>query len=226
LCVLISGSRQTIFLAAVAVFGALVASVILGSGRAMVSILALCLLMPVVGAVTYFISPVEYDTVTQRLTGEREAADAQNRILGGFYAFLTEPRFSLIGAGIGMGVDASHVGDVNTYNFTYALSEGDTARNVMELGTPVGLTYLACRFMFLFGMSLVAIRIVRSGSSPHVLPLAFMLFAQAWNGDMTRAATMTSSQVMIGYAFIMGVQIYPDFHTLELPASDFMTRSA
>jgi len=64
------------------------------------------------------------------------------------------------------------------------------------------------------------------GSSAHVLPLACMLFAQAWSADMTRAATMTSSQVMIGYAFIMGVQMYPDHHTLEVPASDFLTRSA
>jgi hypothetical protein len=116
-------------------------------------------------------------------------------------------------------VDASHVGNANTYNFTYDLSETDTIRNVMELGTPVGLGYLSVRFAFLFGMIFVSIKIVRTGSSPHVLPLSFTLFAQAWNGDMTRNATMTSTQVMIGYAFILGTQMYPDAHSSLAPYS-------
>ncbi len=225
LSALISGSRQTIYFCAVALMGALIASFILGSSRAFGAILGLCLALPLIAGVTYLISPVEYDTVKDRLFGERGKQDQQQRIMAQFTGFLWEPKFSLIGAGVGMGVDASHVGDVNTYNYTYDLSEGDTSRNVMELGTPIGLVYLLFRFSFLLGMFFVAVKIVRSGSSPHVLPLSCMLFAQAWNADMTRAATMTSSQVMIGYAFILGVQIYPDQTSLEAPASEFHTRS-
>lgn len=226
LSVLISGSRQTIFLAAIAIVGALVASILLGSSRAIVAILGFCLALPAAAGATYLISPNEFDAVLERLTGEHYTSNTKDRVLNGFTDFITLPQFSFIGAGIGVGVDAAHVGDVNAYKYTYDLSEGDTARNVMELGTPVGMTYLLFRFSFLLGMVVLSIRIVRSGSSPHVLPLAFVLFAQATNGDMTRNATMTSSQIMIGYAFIMGVQLYPDRVTLDDSGYDFSMRSA
>jgi hypothetical protein len=223
--ILISGSRQTIYLAAIVLIGALMAAIILGSTRAVIAIMGVFLLVPLAGGLTYVVSPVEFDTVRERLLGERGAQDQHERLINTFTDFITLPKFTLVGAGIGLGVDASHVGNVNSYNFTYELSEGDVARNVMELGTPVGLSYIAFRFFFLAGMIFVAMGIVRSGSSPHVLPLACMLFAQGW-ADMTRAATMTSTQVMIGYSFIMGVQMYPDLYTLETPPSDFSMRSA
>jgi hypothetical protein len=45
--------------------------------------------------------------------------------------------------------------------------------------------------------------------------------------DLTRAATMTASQVMVGYAFILGVYYYPDAKTsLGFEADDSLTRSA
>jgi len=215
ICCLASGSRQTIFLTAASLLGAFLASIVLGSGRAIMAIGGIFLLLPIAAGATYLISPVEFNTVNERLTGERGASDSQQRILGSFYSWLTEPPFSLIGAGIGLGVDASHAGSSNSYLYTYNLSEADTTRNVMELGTPVGLFYLMLRFGFLLGMILLSIKIVRSGSAPHVLPLAFILCAQAL-ADLTRAATMTSTQVMVGYAFILGVQLYPDQNNLQL----------
>jgi hypothetical protein len=212
-CCLVSGSRQTIFLTGAALFGAFLAAIILRSPRALVAIGGIFLLVPIAGAFTYVVSPVEFNTVAERLTGERGAADSQNRILGNFYQFLTVPKFSLVGAGIGLGVDAAHFGSANAYTFTYDLAEGDTIRNVMELGTPVGYFYLMLRFGLIIGVILLSIRIVSSGSAPHVLPLSFILFAQTL-ADWTRAATMTSTQVMIGYAFILGVQLYPDSSSL------------
>jgi hypothetical protein len=211
---LISGSRSIVLLVVIALLGALLAAAILGSGRAIAAIIGFCLLLPVAGAATYFISPIEFNTVRERLTGERGSAESQGRVLNIFYTFITVPEFSLIGAGIGMGVDASHFGNANAYNFTYDLSEQDIVRNVMELGTPVGLTYVFLRIGFLFGVFLLAVRIVRTGTSPHVLPLSFILFAQGMQ-DFTRAATMTSTQVMIGCVFILGAYIYPDQHSLQ-----------
>ena len=214
ICCLVSGSRQTIFLTATALLGALIAAFVLRSGRALLVIGGVLFLLPIAAAATYVISPVEFNTVNERLTGERGASDSQQRILGSFYSWLTEPPFSLIGAGVGLGVDASHAGSANSYTYTYDLSEADTTRNVMELGTPVGLFYLTIRFGFLLSMILLSIKIVRSGSAPHVLPLAFILCAQGL-AEMTRAATMTSTQVMVGYAFILGVRLYPDMKSLE-----------
>jgi len=177
-------------------------------------------------AATYVISPTEYSVVMDRLTGESGKADIKGRLADGLIGWATEPQFSLIGAGIGMGVDASHVGNADTYNFTYNLSEADTIRTVMELGTPVGLFYMLSRIALLTGMLILAVRVTRSGSSPHVIPLAVCLFAQAYQGDLTRAATMTASQVMVGYAFILSAHYYPDNATsLEFPAGDSFTRS-
>jgi hypothetical protein len=125
-----------------------------------------------------------------------------------------------------MGVDAAHVGSSDTYNFTYVLSEQDTVRNVMELGTPVGLLYVLTRIAFIYGMIFLSIRIVRAGSSPHVLPLSFILLGQTYS-DLTRAATMTASQVMVGYAFILGAYYYPDTITSpDYAAGDSLTRFA
>jgi hypothetical protein len=226
ICCLVSGSRQTIFLTAAALLGALMAAFVLRSGRALLVIGGVLFLLPLAAVSTYIISPVEFDTVNERLTGERGSADAQNRIVSNFYVFLTEPKFSLIGAGIGQGVDASHFGNTNTYNFTYDLSEGDQTRNVMELGTPVGYFYLLMRIGFLLGMIPVSVKIARSGTAPHVLPLAMILFAQAFAADLTRAATMTSTQVMVGYAFILGARLYPDRAALDGSTSDLMATPA
>jgi hypothetical protein len=219
---LISGSRTIILLVVIALLGALVAAIILGSGRAVAAIIGLCLVLPIAGAATYFISPVEFDTVRERLTGESGAQNSKARVLDVFYTFLLEPKFSLIGAGIGMGVDASHFGNAETYNFTYELSEQDVTRNVMELGTPLGISYVFLRIGFLFGMILLAVRIVRKGTSPHVLPLSFILFAQGMS-DLTRAATMTASQVMIGEAYILGAFMYADQYALQI--SGFVSAS-
>ena len=225
LCHLVSASRAAIVLAGLALAGALVAAIVLGSNRAILAIGGICVLLPVVGAMTFVISPAEFNVVVDRFTADNAKADLQDRIVTGLIGFATEPKFSLVGAGIGMGVDAAHVGNANTYNFTYELSEADTIRNVMELGTPVGLLYVLLRLFFLYGMIFVAIRIVRSGSSPHVLPLSFILLGQGY-ADLTRAATMTASQVMVGYAFILGALYHPDTEPeLQVTASDSLTRS-
>jgi len=227
LCHLVSASRSAIALAAMSILGALVAAIVLGSARAIMAIVGIFVLLPVAAGMTYVISPAEFNIVLERFTGERYVADNKNRLTDGLIGFATIPEFSVIGAGIGMGVDASHVGNEDTYNFTYTLSEGDTIRNVMELGTPVGLFYVLTRIVFLFSMVFLSVKIVRSGTAPHVLPLSFILLAQAYQGDLTRAATMTASQVMVGYAFILGAYYYPD-HTpsLEPSAGELSTRYA
>jgi len=225
ICHLVSGSRSAIALAGVAIFGAMVAAVVLGSGRALLAIAGICFLLPVTAGMTYLISPAEFNIVVERFTGESYVTDSKARLLENTIGFAVLPKFSLVGAGVGMGVDASHLGNTDTYNFTYALSEDDLTRTVMELGTPVGLVYALSRLGFLFGMIFFSIRIVRSGSSPHVLPLSFFLLVQGYQGDLTRAATMTGSQVMIGYAFILGAYYYPDNTSPEVAESISLTRS-
>lgn len=225
LCHLVAASRTAIVLAAIAVAGAMVGAVVLGSNRAIFAIGGILILLPVAAGATFVISPQEFNIVVQRFTGEDAKQNVTDRIEDTLIGFATTPKFSLIGAGIGMGVDAAHVGNTDTYNFTYELSELDTVRNVMELGTPVGLLYVLTRIAFVYGMIFLSIRLVRSGTSPHVLPLSFVLLAQNY-ADLTRSAAMTASQVMVGYAFILGAYYYPDAMTgLHFEADDSLTRS-
>jgi hypothetical protein len=58
-------------------------------------------------------------------------------------------------------------------------------------------------------MIVLAIRIVRSGSSPTFYPLSFIFSGQA-NADLPLATTMTCTHVMGDYDFILAVQLYPD----------------
>jgi len=226
LCHLVSASRSAILLGVSSILGAAVAAIVLGSNRAILAIGGIFLLLPVAAGMTYVISPAEFNVVVERFSGGNGKADLMDRFEQGLIGFATVPQFSLIGAGIGMGVDAAHVGNQDTYNFTYQLSEQDTIRNVMELGTPVGLLYVLTRMVFVFGMVLLSIWMVRNGSTPHVLPLSFLLLVQTYQ-DLTRAAAMTASQVMLGYAFILGVYYYPDAMTSLSPtADDSLTRSA
>jgi hypothetical protein len=225
LCHLVAASREAILMAAIAIVGAMVCAVVVGSNRAILAIIGVSILFPVLVEATYLISPTEFYVLVDRFTGEGKKQGLVERVEDSMIGFATTPQFSLIGAGIGMGVDAAHVGSSDTYNFTYQLSEQDTIRNVMELGSAVGLLYVLTRIIFIYGMIFLSIRLVRNGSSPHVLPLAFVLLGQTYQ-DLTRAATMTASQVMLGYAFILGVYYYPDAMTsLDSRAGDSLMRS-
>lgn len=218
LCHLVSASRLAIANAAVAVVGGLICAILIGSTRAISAILGILLLLPLVAGATYLISPAEANIIVERFTGKDYQQEGKNRIELSTIGFLTEPRFDLIGAGIGMGVDAAHAGSADAYRYTYQLSEEDSIRTVMELGTVVGLCYMTLRLGFLVGMIFVAIRIVRSGSSPHVLPLAVFLAVAGYTGDLTRNAAMTASQIMLSYAFILGAYLHPD-HEVDRDAA-------
>jgi hypothetical protein len=92
LCHLISGSRSAIALARASIFGA-----------------------------THLISPTEFNTVSERFTGARYQQDNQDRLLGGLIGFTTILKLDMLGAGLGMGVAAAHVGNEYTYCSTYDL---------------------------------------------------------------------------------------------------------
>ena len=225
ICHLISASRGAIALSVTAILGGIVAAFILRSYRALLMVGSLALLLPFGAIATYALSPNEFNIMTERFTRTNEDG-TKFRLHDGLIGFITIPEFSLVGAGVGMGVDAAHIGSVDSYNFTYELSENDIVRNVMELGTPVGYIFVLTRIGFLFGMVFFAIYLVRNGCSPHVLPMAFFLWAQTYVGDLTRNGTMTASQIMLGYSFILGVYYHPDNRETDYAAIDSPTRYA
>jgi hypothetical protein len=227
LCFLLSGSRAAIALAAVGVMGGVLASIVLGSTRAILSVLGIVFMLPIAGAAIYVISPEEFNIMVYRFTGEGSVEDNSNRLEDGTVGFLTKPKFSLIGQGIGIGTDAAHVGSVGGYDFTYTLSEYDLIRNVIELGTLVGVTYVMTRILFFIALIFLAIRLVRDGSSPHVLPVSFFLMAQTTQGDMTRNAAISGSMTVVSAAFILSAYYNPDnLSEPELEPDELTTRSA
>jgi hypothetical protein len=227
LCFLVSGSRTAVALAGMAVIGGMVAAVVLGSTRAILSIVGIVFLLPVGVVATYIISPDEYNIMVIRFTGEGAASDNADRLQDGMIGFITRPKFDPMGVGIGMGVDAAHVGSTDAYNFTYALSEYDMIRNVKELGSFVGMAYVLIRIFFFLMLIALAVRITGSGSSPHVLPLSFFLMAQSYQGDLTRNAAISGSMVMTGCAYILGAYYNPDNSSgPDFEAGELTTRSA
>lgn len=210
LCHLVSASRMAIAYAALAVVGGLICAIMVRSVRAITTITGILLLLPIVAGMTYLISPSEANIIITRFTGKGYQQEGIGRVEIAMFGFLTEPPFDLVGAGLGAGVDAAHAGSIDAYAYTYQLSEEDSVRTVMELGTVVGLFYIFVRVGFAFAMIFLAVRIVRSGSSPHVLPLAIFLGSATYLGDLTRSATMTATQVILGYSFILGAYFHPD----------------
>jgi hypothetical protein len=79
--------------------------------------------------------------------------------------------------------------------------------------------------LFLAGKAIIAIILVRKGSSPPVSPSSCTRFARAWC-DMIRSAPIASSEVIGGDSLIMAARLYLDRYCLETSTSDFPTRSA
>lgn len=206
---LISGSRENIVICAAAGGGVAVAAAVTGSMRAIAVIALAVFAAPFAVGMVYIVNPEEFNVMLERFTDKTNSNyQMHGRIGENLYGWIYEPDFTFIGAGVGMGIDAAHVGSVDAYNFTYGLAESDTVRNVMELGNPVGYLWVLTRMLFALGMIALAWRL--NAISPHCLPLAVMLFAQVvW--DMTRYATTSYTQVMLGYCFIFGAAIYPYF---------------
>ena len=220
LIALISGSRQNIMLCAAGAAGAFLVVAFTRSVRGILLVLLALLALPATGGLVYVLSPVEFTAIYTRFAESKANTnnDIGGRIGESFYGWIYEPGLSFIGAGIGQGVDAAHLGAADSNSFTYQLSEADTVRNVMELGTPIGWLWCILRFGMAFLMIGIAWRLIRI--SPHCLPLACMLFGQI-GADLTRNATMTFTQVMVGYCFILGARIFPDYYEHDSNEPDY-----
>ena len=99
-------------------------------------------------------------------------------------------------------------------------------RNMMEFHARASMSYMVVRILFLLGTVSLSTLMVSPGSSPHLPSLAFLPFTKTYLGDSTRGASMTSSPVMLGYAFLSGTYSYPHNTNFETAADDSLTRSA
>ena len=226
LAALVSAERTALGFLLVAVFGGILASVLLGATRPLLVMVMLIAMLPIGAGLTALISPDEYAAFNNRITNSDNIDDGKSRISNALVGFLVVD-FNPVGAGIGMGINAAHIGEAGGYDATYQLSEQDIIRTVMELGTFTGLIYAFVRIGFVVALILLAVSLVRRRCSPHVLPLAFVVFAQGYMGDMTRDGTMTTTQMMIGAAFILGVFYVPDnFPAIQDSNGKTMTRFA
>lgn len=226
LATLASAERTAIGLELVVLVGGAIAAALIGSSRPLLLFSSILVLIPIAVGVVALISPAEFTAIVTRTTDSDHVSDSKQRIADLAVGFL-QVDFDPMGAGLGVGVDAAHFGDDIGNLATYALSEDDLTRNVMELGTFTGLIYAFTRVGFFLGLIFLAASLVKKGNSPHVLPLALVLFSQAYFMDMTRNGTMTTTQLMLGCSFILGVFYYPDSVAPVVPAGgdEMMMRS-
>lgn len=219
----VSGERGAVGTAIIALTGLATVAVLLKNYRALLIIFVLPLAFPVAVGVSYLISPRMLNGFENRITNSHNVYRTQGRILNLMASFIP-PTTDPVGLGIGYGVDGSHVGEVGGYQFTYQLSETDLQRNYLELGVLAGLTYAAWRLFFCLGLILVSVRLAVENISPHALPLALIIFGQAYVGDWTRNATMTVTQDFLAAAFILGAFYFQDDYPADISSGKNFTK--
>lgn len=203
LATMVSGSRTAIFLAAAAFLGGIVAALLLRNWEMILRFAGIMLLLPVLLGVTYLISPGTVTGTLNRFSGEDTHREMGKRIIDMTVGFLVEPHYSLLGEGIGTGIQAAQVGSFNPYATN--LSEWDTIRGVQELGTYGGIALVLVRYFAAILVLLAGVRaqLQRPGFG-YALPLAMTAVPTLAIGDIWRTAPMVATQVFYCVALICG----------------------
>lgn len=204
---MVSGSRTAVFLAAGAFFGGVVAAFLLWNTKLLLRFAVVVLLMPVLGGLAYLLAPDAFSGNLNRFSHEDNQKEMSVRIAQMTVGFLIEPGFSVLGKGIGTGIQAASVGAMDPY--AIKLSEWDNIRGVQELGTFGGIAIVLTRYLATFLVIGAGIRaqLQRPGFA-YALPIAFTVAPTLAIGDMWRTAPMVATQVFYFIALICGAILF------------------
>ncbi len=206
---MVSGSRTAVLMAALAFLGGMAAVLFTRNYVLLLRFAGILLLIPAFGLVSYMLSPVSFEGNLNRFTSEGAEQDAGKRISGMTIGFLTAPSFSLLGKGIGYGIQAAHAGSVNAYIVT--LSEDEGSRTVQELGSVSGIALTLVRYsagVLLIFTGFRALQLPRGHRFPHAVPLAFSVVPTLMVGELVRSAPVMATQAYICIALICGAMLF------------------
>jgi hypothetical protein len=160
-------------------------------------------LLPVLAGLAYLVAPASLMGVANRFSGEQYQEEMATRVENMTVGFLTEPRFSLIGLGIGRGIQAAQAGSRDPYSVS--LSEWDTIRGVQELGSVTGIALVLARYGAAVLLFVLAARaLIDKPDLSFGLPLAFCTIPTLAIGDIWRVAPEIATQVYFCIAFVCG----------------------
>ena len=204
----VSGERTSLGLAAIIVIASMAAAVVLRAIRPMLITVGVLLLAPGIMLIAIQISPTMLRAFEARTTNSFNVQDSKRRIVYMLTGFIPQ-RYDPVGAGLGEGSNAAHVGEVDGYDATYSLDEQDLPRTVDELGTFSGSLYVLMRIGTAVGLLLLGMYLLVNQRYPHSLLLSVLVFVQFYLADMTRNSSMTATQELLAASFVLGVFYFP-----------------
>lgn len=200
-----SGSRTAIFLGAASFLGGMAAVLMTRNYALLVRFAAVLFVLPGLAGVAYVISPESFQGTLSRFSGEEAHTEMSSRVMEMTIGFFTEPKFNMLGEGIGNGIQAAHAGSTSAYATT--LSEYDTIRIVQEMGFVTGTLVVLLRYgagIALLIAGFRALGLPTGHSMPHAVPLAFTVVPTLMTGDIVRVAPMIAAQIFFCVALVYG----------------------
>ncbi len=204
---MVSGSRTAIVLAAAAFIGGAVAALLQRNQRLILRFAGIIFAMPLMAGLAYLLAPDAFTGNLNRLSHSENQTEMSVRVMQMTVGFLSEPGFSVLGKGIGTGIQAASVSSADPY--AVKLSEWDNIRGVQELGTFGGILLVLTRYLaalLVIGAGLRA-QMQRPGFA-YALPIAFTVAPTLAIGDMWRTAPMVATQVFYFMALICGAMLF------------------
>jgi hypothetical protein len=211
----VSGDRTSLGLAAIVLTVTMFAALTLRAFRPMLITGGVLLLLPGILLIATQISPTMLRAFEARTTNSRNVEDSKTRIYDMLTGFIPQ-RYDPIGAGLGEGSNAAHVGEINGYQATYSLDEMDLPRTIDELGTFVGSFYDMLRMGTGVGIVLLGMFLLVRRREPQPLLLSTLVFIDLYTGDLTRNSSMTATQTFLAASFVFGTLYFPHEDSAEV----------
>ncbi len=208
LSTIVSGSRSSLGVAAIVLVVAMFAGASMRAFRPMLITGGVLLLLPAVLLIATQLSPAMLRAFQARTTDSANVRETKGRIFDYLTGFIPQ-RFDPIGAGLGMGVNAAHVGERGGYEVTYTLDELDLPRTLDELGTFTGSFYDVMRMGMAVGIVILGIFLLTKQQDPHSLMISVLVLTELYVGDITRNSSMTATQIYLGASFVLGSLYFP-----------------
>jgi hypothetical protein len=207
LATMVSGSRSAVALAALGFLGGFAAVIATRNVKHIARFAVILVSLPIIAVISYYAAPVSFNAVVDRFSGDYYQQELSFRVQTMFIGFVTVPPYSPLGVGIGYGIPAA-----NPHAATgILLSEHETIRMVMELGSFTGTGLVVLRYVA--GIALVffsfkCLTLPRGHSLPHAVPLAFAAAPFLVIAEVVRSAPVLATQTFFVIALILSAVLY------------------
>jgi hypothetical protein len=207
LATMVSGSRSAVALAALCFLGGFAAVLFTRNVTHIFRFAAVIVSLPIITAIAYWAAPVSFNAVLDRFSGDYYQQELSSRIQTMFIGFVTVPPISALGAGIGYGIPAANPRAATTI----LLSEHETIRTVIELGSFTGTGLVVLRYVAAIGLIFISFKCLtlpRGHSLPHAVPLAFAAAPFLVIAEVVRSAPVLATQTFFVIALILSAVLY------------------